>query len=338
MKILSIESSCDDTAVSIIEAKNNKFNILANIISSQIDIHKKYGGVVPEVAARAHVENIIPLLDQGFSKAKTKLDQIDYIAVTSGPGLISSLLVGTETAKALSFTKNIPMLPINHLEGHIYANYFKNAAKIKFPYICLIVSGGHTELVLVKDHGQYKLIGQTRDDAVGEAFDKSAKLLGLPYPGGPQISKLAEQGDENAINFPKPMINSKNFDMSFSGLKTAVLYELQSRKKITKKQKADIAASFQKAVVDVLLVKSQKAITKYKVKDFLISGGVSANSELRKTFVHKLSQQNINIYIPEINLCTDNSLMIAIAGYYKLKYFKPVKYYQVNADPNWEIV
>ena len=326
MIILSIESSCDETAVTILDADKNKFNVLANLVSSQISTHKKYGGVVPEVAARMHLEKIIPLLDEAFLTANINKQNIDYIAVTEGPGLISSLLVGTETAKALSFCLNKPIININHLEGHIYANFYKNSAKIKFPALNLIISGGHTELILIKDHGDYHLIGQTRDDAAGEAFDKSAKLLGLPYPGGPHLSKLAELGKADAVKFPRPMIDSPDCDMSFSGLKTAVLYEIKKYYHLSKKHKADIAASFQQAVIDVLLKKTRKAAEKFKVKELLISGGVSANLEIRKSFEHEFRQLKIPVFIPDIELCTDNSLMIAVAAYFKLQKQKPKKY------------
>ena len=337
MIILAIESSCDETAVSIVEAKDNKFEIFADFLASQISVHKKYGGVVPEVAARLHLEKIIPLLDSAFKKSKIKPDQIDCIAVTSGPGLISSLLVGTETAKSLSFAFNKPLLAVNHIESHIYANFLENAADIKFPALALVISGGHTELILMKKINDYQLIGQTRDDAVGEAFDKSAKLLSLPYPGGPHLSQLAEKGNENAVDFPRPMISSPDFDMSFSGLKTAVLYEIQKRKKLAKKDKADIAASFQLAAVDLLLSKTKKAAEKFKVKSILISGGVSANKKLRNAFLKEF-ENKIPVFMPDVSLCTDNSLMVAVAAYFKLKNEKAAKFHEINANPNWELL
>lgn len=338
MRILAIESSCDETAVTILKATENNFEILANLVWSQIKTHKKYGGVVPEVAARMHLEKIIPLLNEAQDLAKTKLNKIDYIAVTTGPGLISSLLVGTETAKALSFAYNKPIVSINHLEGHIYANFFKHRKDIKFPALCLIISGGHTELILIKKHGDYQLVGQTRDDACGEAFDKTAKILGLPYPGGPKLSELAKKGNSQAIAFPRPMLNSEELDMSFSGLKTAVLYETKKYPDMDKKIKQNIAASFQQAVCDVLLAKTKKAAKKYNVKTVMLSGGVSANSKIREEFLNEFSKEKMPLFFPDIDLCTDNSLMIAIAAYFNLKNIKSGDYSQIIADPNWELV
>jgi N6-L-threonylcarbamoyladenine synthase len=283
MNILAIETSCDETAVAvIIDGK-----IKSSIIASQAKLHAKFGGVVPEVAAREHVTAIIPTINLALKKAKVKLTNIDEVAVTQGPGLITSLLVGIETAQALGAALNIPVLPINHMEAHIYANFvgkIRNPKSeiLKFPALILVVSGGHTMLVLMKKHGDYKILGETVDDAAGEAFDKTAKLLGLGYPGGPALSKLAENGDPKKFNFPRPMINSKDFNFSFSGLKTSVLYEVQSLKAISYKLKADLAASIQAAIVESLVSKTERAIKQFKPKTLMLGGGVAANRMLRK--------------------------------------------------------
>jgi len=355
MQILGIESSCDETAASIIEikpaqvngkaGKNSKIKVLSDVVSSQIKIHQQYGGVVPEVAARNHIKNIIPVVDEALKKAKAKPD---IIAVTAGPGLMSSLLIGAETAKTLAYSWNIPIIGVNHLAGHIYSNWLN--ASPQFPALALIVSGGHTELVLMKDHFKFKILGQTRDDAVGEAFDKVAKILGLEYPGGPIVAKQAEQGDTKALKMPRPMIHDDNLDFSFSGLKTSVLYQTQKdlpreikqnslhkiknnptkinansvRNKIIsqgedfKKRISDYCASFQQAVIDVLIKKTLKATKQHKVKSVLLAGGVAANKELRQQLGEKIKLEfpKINYHIPDLKYTTDNATMIAIAGYY----------------------
>ncbi len=340
MKILGIETSCDETGASIIEAKikdqKSKIKILSNIVASQIDLHRKYGGVYPELASRAHLENILPAIEAALNEADTDFDDIDAIAVTMGPGLIGSLLVGVETARTLAYSLGKPILGINHLEAHICANFIDNQKEIKFPALCLIVSGGHTSLVLMKSHGKYQTIGQTRDDAAGEAFDKVAQLLGLPYPGGPAIEAAASQIRnskseirnlkprtqklEPKIKLPRPMIDSEDFDFSFSGLKTAVLRltkELGPAK--TKKFRAQIAAEFQNAVVEVLVAKTLRAARKYKTKTIMLSGGVAANSLLRKELEARTLKLKANFSVPPKNLCTDNAAMIATAGAFKMQ-------------------
>ncbi len=321
MIILGIETSCDDTGIALVKKNTKGFKILSNIVSSQIKVHAAYGGIVPNLAAREHLKNIGPCLKQALKEAKNP--EIDLIAVTVGPGLIPSLLVGVNFAKALAYNWQKPIIGINHIKGHIYANWLDNSnSTLNFPILCLIVSGGHTQLVLMKKHGQYKLLGETRDDAVGEAFDKVAKLLGLGYPGGPIISQKAEKGNPKKFNLPRPMINRQNLDFSFSGLKTAVLYEVkkQNPKKINNQYINDMAASFQQAAIDVLVYKTIKAAKEYKVKNVMLSGGVAANKELRKQMELTVKKElnHVNFQMPQIKLCTDNAAMIAcIAGHRK---------------------
>ena len=341
IKILAIETSCDETAASVLTgtlSKAPKFKINSSVVKSQIDIHKKTGGVVPEVAARAHIENIKPVVDKALKDAKVNLNKLDYIAVTSGPGLIVSLIVGTEFAKGLATASSKPLLPVNHMEGHLYSAFHHNPEKVKFPVLSIIVSGGHTMLVLVKDFKNYKVIGSTVDDAAGEAFDKVGKLLNLPYPGGPEISRLALKGKTD-INFPRPIIDEKNYNFSFSGLKTAVLYYLDKFKgKLSNQQKADIAMSFQNAVVDVITSKAEAACKQYKCKTIALSGGVAANKPLREALKQMSKRNSINFTVPDFELCTDNAQMIAIAAYFNLKAGKkPVEPSKVSANPAWEI-
>lgn len=346
MKILAIESSCDETAVAILEGNGQSLKLKQNNIYSQIDIHKQYGGVVPEVAARKHVETITPLLDSSLGRSKLK--DVDYIAVTSGPGLITSLILGINTAKTLAFATNIPLLPINHIEGHIYSNWLSNPKLVKdsrkyFPALILIVSGGHTELILMKSHGQYQLLGQTLDDAVGEAYDKVAKLLNLGYPGGPIVSQLAEHGDSNKYDFPRPMIDHKNYNFSFSGLKTAVLYALEKKKKLGKQDVSDICASFQKAVIEVLVKKTTKAALNYNVKSIMIGGGVAANTYLKKQ-LSKVSKNNgVEFFYPDLKYTGDNAAMIATAAYYKVLSKKATilrgdSIFNIEPQSNWQLV
>ena len=422
MIILAIETSCDETAVSVVEFKNQRVKILAEVISSQIKLHSQYGGVVPALAAREHLKNFVPVLKRALKKSrdadlsrlrtrdKSRFYGIDYIAVTSGPGLIPALMIGVSAAKALAYAWQKPLVPIHHIEGHIYANWLKPKLEIgnwklenkkqkagneklktrklentkfhilssisqnyelwkpEFPVLCLIVSGGHTQLVLMRKDLDYKIIGQTKDDAAGEAFDKVAKLLGLGYPGGPIIEKMAKKGDKNKFKFPRPMINSKNFDFSFSGLKTAVLYRWKLENKNgtdgtdrtdrtdgTDKVKVDVAASFQQAVIDVLIAKTLAAAKKYKAKSILLGGGVAANKELRRQF--KISLYSLlgkerknktspypllakegkipisNIQYPVSKLSTDNATMIATAAYYHIINKKGIKSWRnVKAD------
>jgi len=324
MKILGIETSCDETAASVIE-NNNNIKVLSNIISSQIEIHKKYGGVVPEVAAREHVLNILPVVNEALAKAGIKRNEapkkLDALAVTIGPGLITSLIVGVETAKTLAYVWKLPVISINHIEGHIYANFIGDYKKIKLPAIILTVSGGHTMLVLMKSHGKFQTIGDTRDDAAGEAFDKAAKLMDIGYPGGPVISAMSEKfNGKNKINLPRPMLNSGNFDFSFSGLKTALLYQLK-KDKDWRNRIPEYSQDFQQAIIDVLIGKTIKAAKKYNVKTVMLAGGVAANKELRKQLQNAVEQKlkDVNFKMPELEYTTDNAAMIATAGYFKAK-------------------
>lgn len=333
VKILAIETSCDETAGAILigklKTKKPDFKILSSVVNSQIEIHKKTGGVIPEVAARAHVKNIVPVVSQTLKKAKLKLSDINLIAVTAGPGLVVSLVIGVEFAKTLALSTGKKMIPTNHMEGHLYSG---NTAS--FPALSLIVSGGHTMLVLMKDLFHYKVIGSTVDDAAGEAFDKVAKLLGLPYPGGPAISKIAS-GVKTEIEFPRPMLNQNNFNFSFSGLKTSVRNFIKDNPKV---KKNEIASAFQEAVVDVLVKKTLKAVAKYKVKSVSLSGGVAANKMLREELTKACKSAKVSFSVPPFEMCTDNAQMIAIASYIKLlSGYKPVAFNKVCADPSWEI-
>lgn len=337
MNILSIETSCDETSAAIVKDDNGIIEVISNIISSQINIHKEYGGVVPEIAARHHVININPVIDEAMQSAKVTKDDIDLIAVTSGPGLITSLIVGTEAAKSLALAWDKPVIAVNHMYAHLAANFLNN--KIKFPALALIVSGGHTELIILKDHNNFKKIGQTVDDAAGEAFDKVAKLLGLGYPGGPAISKLAENGNANAFDLPRPMINSKDFNFSFSGLKTAVLYKLKEINLKDKNDVSDMCASFQQAAVDVLIAKTISAAKKHNVKTVFMAGGVAANKKLRQELENKTKDSDLEFFVPEFEYCTDNAAMIGIAASYLAdkKMPKMDNYKKIKADPNWEL-
>ncbi len=325
MKILAIETSCDETAVAILEGKGKNFDIKKSLVASQIKDHAKYGGVVPEIAARKHVDVLAGMLKAAKVPANGK--GIDAIAVTRGPGLAPALRVGVEAAKTLAMVWDKPLVGVNHLEGHIYSVLLEERNKkikkeIKFPALALIVSGGHTEIVLIKSRGKYQVIGETRDDAAGEAFDKVSKLMGLGYPGGPVISKLAMEGDRTAINLPRPMINAKNFDFSFSGLKTAVLYYIEAQKKEKKKKinKENLAASFEQAVVDVLISKTVKAIEKHQPKSVLLCGGVSANKRLRNELRRAVGKQHaVSLQVAPLKFTGDNAAMIAIAGWYRAK-------------------
>ncbi len=310
--ILGIETSCDETSAGVVV---NGREVLSNVISSQIDIHKKFGGVVPEIASRNHIVNIADVVDKALDDAGVTMDDIDGIAVTYGPGLEGALLVGVSYAKALAFGYNKPLIPVHHIEGHISANYLNNDY-IKPPFMCLVVSGGHTHLVNVKDYGLYDIIGKTRDDAVGEAYDKIARVLDLPYPGGPKIDALSKEG-EDIYDFPRVMLNSKDYDFSFSGLKSNVLNFLNSAKmKEIDFKKEDVAKSFQEAVTDVLVSKTIKACKETNNNLVIMAGGVSCNSGLREKMKSHCEQNNLQMYVSEPVLCTDNASMIAGAGYY----------------------
>lgn len=346
MKVLGIETSCDETSVAVLEAKNKKIKVLSNIVSSQVKIHAPYGGVVPGLAAREHEKNLRPVFEKALKESKTKMAEIDLIAVTVGPGLEIALWKGINFAKELAHQWKKPIIKVNHLEGHIYSNWLKpleEASKFKSlkksPVLNLIVSGGHTQLVLTAGHGRFKLIGETMDDAAGEAFDKVSKMMNLGYPGGPIISKLAEKGNPKKYSLPRPMLNQKNYDFSFSGLKTAVLYLLKDLGKVNQKTKTDICASFQQAVVDVLVQKTIKTAKEHKVRSILLSGGVSANKLLRKTLEKESKSLKKSYSQPELEYTGDNAAMIALAGYYKSKFksFKVSKFKNLKAEPNLKI-
>ncbi|MDD5340855.1 MAG: tRNA (adenosine(37)-N6)-threonylcarbamoyltransferase complex transferase subunit TsaD [Patescibacteria group bacterium] len=346
MLILGIESSCDETGVALLEIKGDKFRVLANLVSSQVNIFKKYGGVVPEIAARKHLDNLLPLLEKAMVKAKVSPKDIEAIGVVYGPGLITSLIVGIETAKTLSLVWQKPLIPVDHMKAHILANLVEGESgslvKIKYPAMCLVVSGGHTMLVSMKDENNFKTVGQTRDDAVGEAFDKVAKILGLGYPGGPIISEKAENADKEFYKLPRPMINSGDFDFSFSGLKTAVKNEWEWEQFKDKENVRKMCASFQQACVDVLVKKTIEAAKKYGVKSILLGGGVAANKELRKQLAEKidLELKGVKFFQPELNMTTDNALMVAISAYFEYK-DKPKNFYEawktIKVEPNLEL-
>jgi len=338
MKILAIETSCDETAVAVLATRGQKLNLLSNVISSQIPIHRRYGGVVPEVAARCHIEQIIPVIDQSLRQAKSGWKNINAIAVTAGPGLITSLLVGVEMARALAWSLDKPLIAVNHMYGHIAGAMINQ--KITFPALALIVSGGHTELIVMQDYHRYRKIGQTVDDAVGEAYDKVAKLLHLPYPGGPEIAQRAAKGDADAYPFPRPMMANRDYNFSYSGLKTAVLYQSAKCDLKNKKVVADLCASFQRAAIDVLVAKVDRAIREHKIKTLIVAGGVAANTQLRADMTALATDLKVPLLLPDQTLCTDNAGMIAIAAYYLLTRVKPNKktWQKINADPNWELV
>lgn len=328
MKILAIDTSCDETSAAITDNEV----ILANVISSQVQLHKKWGGVVPAIAQRAHKERIVPTIKEALQQAGFKLEDIELIAVTYGPGLAIALEVGVAKAKELANQYKKPLVAVNHMAGHIYANLAKNLAgkapveKIEYPSLALLVSGGHTELVLIKAGGQLEIIGQTLDDAMGEAYDKVAKILGLGYPGGPTIARLAKQGDSRAYSLPIAMKNSQDLNLSFSGLKTAVLYlvkqliDSSNDRKLSKQQIIDIAASFQRVAFESVILKLERAVKKYHVKQVLLGGGVIANTDFRRAIRAALKPFNISVAYPNlIKLCTDNAAMIAVAGYYQFQ-------------------
>lgn len=314
--ILSIESSCDETAAAVV--KNGR-DVLSNIIYSQIDTHTLYGGVVPEIASRQHMEKINQVINEALKQAGVTLDDITAIAVTYGPGLVGALLVGVSAAKAIAYAAGKPLIGVHHIEGHISANYIENK-ELEPPFHCLVVSGGHTHLVMVKDYGKYEILGKTRDDAAGEAFDKVARAVGLGYPGGPKIDKISDEGDENAIEFPRPKMSGNVYDFSFSGLKSAVLnYLNQCEMKGEKINVADVAASFQKCVIDVLVGHSMAGCKEHEVKKFAIAGGVASNKHLRKAMKEACEEAGIEFYHPSPILCTDNAAMIGAAAYYEYK-------------------
>ncbi|MBR1737269.1 MAG: tRNA (adenosine(37)-N6)-threonylcarbamoyltransferase complex transferase subunit TsaD [Firmicutes bacterium] len=329
MNILAIESSCDETSAAVVRDGRE---VLSNIISSQIDIHKRYGGVVPEIASRKHIEAIDPVNDEALEKAKMNFDDIDAIAATYGPGLVGALLVGLSEAKALAFALDKPLIAVHHIEGHIAANYIQNK-EWKPPFICLVVSGGHTNIVKVTDYNKFEILGSTRDDAAGEAFDKVARAIGLPYPGGPNVQKMAEKGNEDAIDFPRAMLD-EGYDFSFSGVKSAVLnYINKCNMTGVEYVKEDIAASFQKAVTEVLVKKTADACKKSGMKKVAVAGGVSANKYLREKLREECKRNGFEFNVPDIVLCTDNAAMIGSAAFYEYENGNTADM-SVNAYPN----
>jgi len=314
--ILGIETSCDETAAAVVK---NGSEVLSNIIYSQIDLHTLYGGVVPEIASRKHIEKINQVIGQALTEAGKKLEDIDAIAVTYGPGLVGALLVGVSAAKAISYAANIPLVGVHHIEGHISANFIENK-DLKPPFLCLVVSGGHSHLVHVKDYGIYDILGRTRDDAAGEAYDKVARAIGLGYPGGPKIDKVSKEGNPEAIHFPRAKVENSSFDFSFSGLKSSVLNYLNGMQmKNEPINIPDVAASFQAAVVDVLVDHSMAAATEYHIDKFAIAGGVASNSAIREALRAACEKKGIHFYHPSPVFCTDNAAMIAVAGYYEYR-------------------
>jgi len=312
--ILAIESSCDETAAAVVR---NGREILSNVIFSQIDLHTVYGGVVPEIASRKHIEKINQVIEEALRKAGMQLRDMDAIAVTYGPGLVGALLVGGSAAKAISFATGIPLVGVHHIEGHISANFIENP-DLEPPFVCLVVSGGHSHLVIVRDYGEYEVIGRTRDDAAGEAFDKVARAIGLGYPGGPKIDKLSKEGNPDAIHFPRAKLEDNAYDFSFSGLKSAVLNYLNGcQMKGEPVVEADVAASFQKAVIDVLVEHSMHAVKEFGYDKFAIAGGVASNSSLARAFEERCRKENIKFYRPSPVYCTDNAAMIGTAAYYE---------------------
>lgn len=334
IKILAIESSCDETSAAVVI---NGREVLSNVISSQIDIHKKFGGVVPEIASRKHIEAISLVVQQAMEESNMDYEELDAIAVTYGPGLVGALLVGVQYAKGLSYALNKPLIAVNHIEGHISANYIQHK-DLEPPFLSLVVSGGNTFIVYVKDYGKYEILGETRDDAAGEAYDKIARAIGLGYPGGPKIDKLSKEGNDEAIKFPRAKFHEGNaLDFSFSGLKSSVLNYLNTMEmKKEEINKADVAASFQKAVVDFLVDNTMKAVKMKNVDKIAVAGGVAANSCLRDTIVKKGEQSNIKILFPSIKLCTDNAAMIGSAAYFQFLKgdFSDLK---LNAIPNLKL-
>lgn len=332
--ILAIESSCDETAAAVVR---NGRDVLSNVISSQIAIHTLYGGVVPEIASRKHMEKINQVIEQALSDADMKLNDVDAIGVTYGPGLVGALLVGVSAAKAISFASGKPLVGVHHIEGHISANYIENK-ELEPPFVCLVVSGGHTHIVIVNDYGKYEVIGRTRDDAAGEAFDKVARAIGLVYPGGPKVDKIAKEGNPHAIEFPRAVIDDAPYDFSFSGLKSAVLNYINSCKmKDIPVNTADVAASFQQAVTDMLVSRAIKAVKENGMDKLAIAGGVASNSAIRAALIEQCDKNNIRFFSPSPGLCTDNAAMIGAAAYYE--YMDGVRSgWDLNAVPGLKLV
>ena len=331
MLILGIETSCDETGVAIYDSEKG---LLGHKLYSQIKLHAKYGGVVPELASRDHINYIIPLIHSLIKDCKINIQNIEAIAYTSGPGLSGALLVGSSVAESLACALGIRSIPIHHLEGHLLAPMLEDR-KPKFPFIALLVSGGHSQLIHVKELGSYKIIGDTLDDAAGEAFDKTAQLLGLGYPGGAALSKLAEKGLKH-FELPRPLLHSNGLDFSFSGLKTAVLYLVRKQKKLTKEIKADIAYAFEDSITDVLVKKTIQALKQEGLKRVIISGGVGANKTLRNKIIVECNQNEFEYFFPDLTFCTDNGAMIALAGSLRLN-MRPKENYSFSVKPRWKL-
>ena len=331
--ILAIESSCDETAAAVVR---NGREVLSNVISSQIDLHKLYGGVVPEIASRKHIEKINQVIEEALKEAGKTLDDIDAIGVTYGPGLVGALLVGVAAAKAIAWARKIPLVGVHHIEGHISANYIEHP-DLEPPFLCLVASGGHTHLVKVEDYGKYEILGRTRDDAAGEAFDKVARAIGLGYPGGPKIDKVAKEGNPDAIVFPRAHVDDAPYDFSFSGIKSAVLNYINSAEMRGETiNKADLAASFQKAVVDALVSRAIRLTKESGMDKLAVAGGVASNSALRKALKEECEKNDIKFYSPSPIFCTDNAAMIGVAAYYE--YISGTRHgYDLNAVPNLKL-
>ena len=331
MLILGIETSCDETGIALYDSNKG---LLGHTLHSQIDLHAEYGGVVPELASRDHIRYIIPLINQLLNKTSIKKKAINAIAYTAGPGLSGALLVGSTVGESLSFALGIPSIPVHHLEGHLLAPMLEDTKPV-FPFLALLVSGGHTQIIHVKHIGQYDIVGDTLDDAAGEAFDKTAQLLGLGYPGGAALSKLAESGKPK-YNLPKPMLHSKDFDFSFSGLKTAVLTLVKKQPELTDTIKANIAASFQESITEVLIYKTLKAMDSLNLNQIVVSGGVGANKQLREKLTKSSQKNNFQLFFPSLEFCTDNGAMIALAGYLRYS-LSEKKDYRFTVMPRWRL-
>ncbi len=341
MFTLGIETSCDETAAAVVEGRRK---ILSNIVASQYDLHGKYGGVVPELACRRHIEIIEKVVETALDEAGIKDEDVGLVSVVRGPGLIGALLIGVTFAKSFSYAMGVPLVGVNHIEAHLYSSVM-SFPQIKFPAIGLVVSGGHTSLFLIKNVGDYQWLGGTVDDAVGESFDKVASLLGLPYLGGPLVEKLAKGGNPEAVHFPRGMMKRKSYDFSYAGLKTAVLYHIKGygKKKrdkdiVSEDEKADIAASFQEAAFDVLVHKSLRAADEYRVHSIVIGGGVSQNMRLREMFVNAVKENKIQVFFPDKRLCTDNAAMVAGLGHWKYTHDRSSVTRDFEADPNLKFI
>ncbi len=331
MIVLGIETSCDETGIAIYDGHNNK--LLANALYSQIALHAEYGGVVPELASRDHVAKLIPLVKEALFEANLSLSDIEAVAYTAMPGLVGALMVGSAFAKSLAFMLEIPAVAIHHLEGHLLAPLLSNDNAPEYPYIALLVSGGHTQLIQVDAFAEYTLLGESIDDAAGEAFDKTAKMLGLPYPGGPHLAKLAETGRKGVFHFPRPMCDRPGLDFSFSGLKTAVLNAWENQKEKSLEIKADVAFAFQEAVIDTIVIKCKRALKETNIKRLVVAGGVSANKHLRESLEALAQKNGFEVFYPPLEYCTDNGAMIAIAGAYRLAHGERDKDNEIHVKP-----